>query len=392
MVDDLMGIAECGIPSIVLNSFINTKIELKNLRFHTTDKSGKKSKCHWIHVGKEKYNCCNPKVHGTEMKEVTKDVYLGETIRSDGKNTSNFDKRISKGIGIVTQIFNILDVVGFGRHYIEIGITLRNTMLVNGMLTSGETWYNLKEKEIDQLEKIDRSFLKKLLRTPVSSPQESLYLELGILPFRSILKQRRLNYLQYLCQRNPRTMLFQFFKAQWEDECARDRTEQVKKDLKDFKLTLSLEEITELSQAKYKRIIKERIMRYTFEYLKEKKKFHLKMMRVQYNELKMQDYIVDNRLDTEEKRLVYKYRVHMLKFWKNFKKSDDNPLCPHCSQHEDCQDEMQNCGVLKTRFEEVEKCQELYGNEVKSDAVQILKEIMRYRDRDKEEKEEEKEP
>ena len=50
MVDDLLGIAPCGLKSLALNSFINTQIEMKRLKFHTPDSQGK-SKCHKIHVG-----------------------------------------------------------------------------------------------------------------------------------------------------------------------------------------------------------------------------------------------------------------------------------------------------------------------------------------------------
>ena len=35
MVNDLLGIAPCGIKSIELNTLINTQIEMKRLRFHT---------------------------------------------------------------------------------------------------------------------------------------------------------------------------------------------------------------------------------------------------------------------------------------------------------------------------------------------------------------------
>ena len=45
MVDDLNAISKCDIDSIELNTFINTQIELKKLRFHVPDKDGK-SKCH----------------------------------------------------------------------------------------------------------------------------------------------------------------------------------------------------------------------------------------------------------------------------------------------------------------------------------------------------------
>ena len=41
MCDDINGIAHCGIDSVALNSFINTQIELKKLRFHVVDRKVK---------------------------------------------------------------------------------------------------------------------------------------------------------------------------------------------------------------------------------------------------------------------------------------------------------------------------------------------------------------
>ena len=97
-VDDLNGIAKCGFESRSLNTFLTTQIELKKLRFHTTEKNGK-SKCIKMHVGKYNDFCPTLKVHGKIMPEVTEESYLGYLIRN----------RISKGIGIISQIMNILE-------------------------------------------------------------------------------------------------------------------------------------------------------------------------------------------------------------------------------------------------------------------------------------------
>ena len=83
-VDDLNGIAKCGNQSLSLNTFINTQIELKKLRFHTTDAKGK-SKCHKLHIGRETRDCPALKVHGTEMQQVKDDKYLGDILSCDGK-------------------------------------------------------------------------------------------------------------------------------------------------------------------------------------------------------------------------------------------------------------------------------------------------------------------
>ena len=48
--DDLNGISKCGLDSVELNTFLTTQIELKKLKFHTSNKQGK-SKCQKMHVG-----------------------------------------------------------------------------------------------------------------------------------------------------------------------------------------------------------------------------------------------------------------------------------------------------------------------------------------------------
>ena len=75
-----------------------------------------KTKCHKIHVGKSDETCPELMVHGTIMKPVNSEKYLGDIISGDGKNTLNIESRVSKGLGIVTQIEHLLDIVSLG-HY-----------------------------------------------------------------------------------------------------------------------------------------------------------------------------------------------------------------------------------------------------------------------------------
>ena len=70
-------------------------------------------------------DCLELLVHGCPMEEVESDTYLGDIISSNGKNTLNIDNRVSKGLGLVSQIMDILKNVSFGSHYFEIAATLR---------------------------------------------------------------------------------------------------------------------------------------------------------------------------------------------------------------------------------------------------------------------------
>ena len=51
MMDDISAISKCGNDSLIMNTYINTQIELKKLRFHVPDSQGK-TKCHKLHVGR----------------------------------------------------------------------------------------------------------------------------------------------------------------------------------------------------------------------------------------------------------------------------------------------------------------------------------------------------
>ena len=73
MVDDILGIALCGNKSIALNTYINTHIEMKKLRFHTPSISGK-SKCHKLHIGPQSKYCPELRVHGSPMEKVSEEI------------------------------------------------------------------------------------------------------------------------------------------------------------------------------------------------------------------------------------------------------------------------------------------------------------------------------
>ena len=60
MVDDILAVARCGNKSLAVNTYINSQIEMKRLRFHPPDKNGK-SKCNGLHIGKKESYVPHPK-------------------------------------------------------------------------------------------------------------------------------------------------------------------------------------------------------------------------------------------------------------------------------------------------------------------------------------------
>ena len=100
------------------NTTINTLIELKKLEFHIP-KENKKSKCHYLHIGKPNHICPGMKIYGHKAVKVSEAVYLGDIVRQDGKNSSNIKNRVKKGLGIVTRIMDILKAISYGTNTLK---------------------------------------------------------------------------------------------------------------------------------------------------------------------------------------------------------------------------------------------------------------------------------
>ena len=140
------------------------------------------------------------------------------------------------GTGIVSRIITILEGIPFGKYYYEVGVILRNSLLVSSMLCNTEAWYSITQAELELLESVDIQFLRKLLNAPRATPKEMLFLEVGVVPFRELILKRRIMFLLYILNEKPESMINRFFQTQLKNPNAKDWVKTVENDLKDFKL------------------------------------------------------------------------------------------------------------------------------------------------------------
>ena len=132
-------------------------------------------------------------------------------------------------------------------------------MFINGILTNCDVWYGIRKIEFGEMEELDRMLIRRALKCQVSTPKEALYLELGLLPIQQIIKARRIIYLHYILTSDENTMLYKFFKAQYESPVKDDWTEQVKLDLKDLNISEDFSLLKIMSEKKVKILVKKKI-------------------------------------------------------------------------------------------------------------------------------------
>ena len=379
MVDDLLAVAPCNIESVSVNVFINTQIEMKKLKFHTKDKNGK-SKCNKMHIGKKNMVCPDLKVHGTKMGQVTHDTYLGDVISNDGSNARNIKSRVGKGLGIISQIMNILETVSFGKYFFEIALTLRESMFINGILTNSEIWYNLKQSEIEELEEVDRLLLRKIFNTQISCPKEALFLESGAIPIGIMIKSRRLNYLNYLVKENEDSMLSKFFHAQWNNQVKHDWTSQIRSDLDDFGIPGDLDYIRSKSKDSFKRLVKAKALDYALSELNSMQAKHSKLEKLVYTSLEMQSYLKSSDINPQDAKQVFSYRVRMANFSENFRGVAGPKMCQLCQTHLDNQQMAFRCPEILPHLNKKGKYENIFQNEILKETIGNLKYITKLRE------------
>ena len=393
MVDDTLGISECGVDSIVLNSYINTKIEMKNLKFGISSK--KTSKCHHMHISKSvetKKKCPNLKAHESVIEKVECDTYVGDEISSDGKFDKTIEKRFSKATGTTSEIMNIIKEISLGQHYFHISMIFRNLKFINSVLTNAEVWHPIQENSIKNLEKADKILLRKILSTPSTTSIELLYLETGSIPLMDILKCRRINYLHYILNSDSSEMLYKVFISQIRNPTKGDWPQIVKKDLADFNITFSFEEIKKIKKDKFKRIVKEACKKYSYKKLMNKKAGHEKGKHIKYNQLKIANYLVSDNITTEEAKMLFKIRTDMIEVKENFKHkfmkksntsqmNEEALLCPLCKLHVDNVETIFQCSALGYINNKNVKFQDFFSQDMNkvSIAIKEFKQIWKIR-------------
>ena len=158
---------------------------------------------------------------------------------------------------------NILDKTSVGKHYFKIALLLRDSIFLNSVLINLEVWGGLSQANIDQLESVDKTLMRRIFKLPDSTPITGLYLESGSLRIRTIIKARRINFLNYLLQLPKNEMLSKFFYTQWHHSSSKsDWTKQVKQDLINFEVPVELDLIKSKSVNSFKALTKKKAREY----------------------------------------------------------------------------------------------------------------------------------
>ena len=145
----------------------------------------------------------------------------------------------------------------------------------------------------------------------------------------------------------------------------------VKEDLNDLNIQLTFEEISSFTEERFKQIVKEKVQAKALQYLNNLKEGKSKMKHLEYNELQMQDYLVNNTISLKQKKLLFSLRVQMARVSKNY---GGQQVCPLRCGLLDTQENILQCSVVQMNCYEVMTNNEVqYMDIYSSDPVKIEK-------------------
>ena len=197
---------------------------------------------------------------------------------------------------------------------------------------------------------MDIQLSRKILRAPWSTPKELLFLELGCMPLRDIIRKRRISFLQYILKQDSQSMIYKFLETQMKNRKAKDWITQVLKDIQDLNLDISLENMKEMTKAKFKIILNKAVKSKALEELNKIKQKHSKGKELKYSYLEMQKYLRPSQINItyEDAITIFRIRSRMTDVKVNFKGKCENLACQICKQENESQHHILICEKIST--------------------------------------------
>ena len=380
LVDDMIGVTEAGYKAQQMNALINIKSADKGLQFGIT-------KCKSMLVGKDLDNVPNsnltvdswkvshidiPGIGGDELVEnyegqvpiekTEEQKYLGFVLSSKGNNMVNINHMKMKSKGIIRTMFSKLNSLNLQKYYFECGIVFLNSMLRSSILYACETYYDLKEAEVRQLERIEEGFLRELLKTSKGCPITQLYLEAGLIPARYEIIKTRLLFLKNILNQKRDSMISKFFDIQLKTSSKGDWAYMCLQNLKELEIENTIDEIRDMPLSKFKNLVRRQVKKAALKYLTGKQRS--KGGDMVYTKLQMAEYLLPSRteLSIETKQKIFEVRNKMVKIPANFSSNHKKDHSCKCGMKEDMK-HIYICPILNNE-EQTTEYENIYSNNV----------------------------
>ena len=161
-VDDICGVGSKENVEQIIDNCIELEMK-KKMTFST-----EKSQYMIMKFGKKEPELINKNVAKGEIEATPLYKYLGDYITEDGKNQFMMEKRKEKINYMISTRIKYGEMAG--ELYFQVIIEILETVIIPTLINNAETWTNITNKEIDEIENMQKTILQRIFKIKRNTP------------------------------------------------------------------------------------------------------------------------------------------------------------------------------------------------------------------------------
>ena len=290
------------------------------------------------------YNDIKQNVRSGEIKQTKEYKYLGEWYNEKGDHTTSLKKRKEKISYYIRQIKVYGNEFKLGKYALITRIKIYKTVVIPTIYHNIETWSNINKKEMEQLEQIQATILKRITEQRITTPYYGLLSELGIWPIENLIDYRRIMLLHNIItskgERTLRDIINDQIGKTWKG-CWMEQTKEICN-----KYCISINQITKMSKDSLKIKVKNMINFRLHEHLQNLKKEKSKLRYL--TNFKQEKYV--EQFSFKDAITMLRIRLNMIDAKCNYKgQYKTNLICEVCKEDNDTTEHIFKCKTSKVK-------------------------------------------
>ena len=246
----------------------------------------------------------------------------------------------------------------YGKHFFKAAKLMREAILINGLLSNSESWINVSKKDLEDLERPDMLLQRKILTTTGNPSKCFIQLELGIIPVKFVIMQKRLNFLHYILHEDIDSMIRQVFVTQRGDSKKGDFKDLTDKDRISLDIEYTDNDIEGITKQSWTKYVKNKIEVAAFNELSNENSTKEKTKSIQFEDMKISKYLELN-MRTSLSRLIFSVRSKTIDIKEYQSWKYENDKCVRCHTFTETMSHFVTCSSYLN--ETCEDWAEIYG-------------------------------
>ena len=300
--------------------------------------------------------CVNTKPHhviprlklgDTALSTVDSAPYLGDIFNEAGDNANLIADRVKKGKACIVNAMSLCSEVTMGTYTIHTLLLLYKSLFLQIVLYNSQSWSNLTESNIHDLQVVQLKYLKRMMHAPSSTSNPLTFLETGNLPVENQIHVRQLSFLHHIINLQDddpvKTTYFEQLKYPYEPNWG---NEIIQLKLK-YNIDYTDEQVKQVSKERWKSAIKNKVKTHVWKELISKALLQKHGQRITLpSKLERQEYLTT--LPSANARKIFHIRTGTIDLKGHRKyKYGDNTSCRLCnSEVEDVNHVVNTCPAI----------------------------------------------